>query len=247
MGEKGLTSREKAAWYTLAPGRWADWVSLLHPPYTAWHLGYVLVGAGLAPHLSVGRLIATLVAFGLAVGVGAHALDELRGRPLGTSVPAPALVTVSSAAIGSAVVIGCFGIARVGWGLAAFIVVGVLLAVGYNLELWGLHNDIVFALAGGSFPLLTAYFAQVGTLRPAAIAGAAFAFGLSRAQRALSNEARDMRRRVAEVSGEKIYRDGSRRVLSRESLLRPLEVSLVALSWSTCALGVGMVLSRAGY
>jgi hypothetical protein len=207
----------------------------------------VLIGAGLAPRLSVGRLVATLLAFGLAVGLGAHALDELRGRPLGTSIPAHLLVTVSAAAIAGAVVLGGFGIARVGWGLAIFIALGVVLVVGYNLELWRLHNDIWFAIAWGSFPLLTAYYAQAGTVRPAAVAGALFAFGLSKAQRTLSTEARDLRRRAVQVSGEKSYTDGSRRALSRESLLRPVEASLMALSGSTCALGVGLVLARVGH
>ena len=247
MGDQSLTPRQRAAWYAPAQGPWKDWVSLLHPPYTAWHLSYVLIGAGLAPRLSVGRLVATLVAFGLAVGLGAHGLDELRGRPLGTSIRPHLLMAVSAAAIAGAVVLGGFGVARVGWGLAIFIAVGVVLVVGYNLELWGLHNDIWFALAWGSFPLLTAYYAQAGTVRPAAVAGALFAFGLSKAQRTLSTEARDLRRRAVQVSGEKTYADGSRRTLSRESLLRPVEASLMVLSGSTCALGVGMVLARAGH
>lgn len=246
VGEE-TTTGQRAAWYTSAPGKWRDWLSLLHPPYTAWHLAYVLIGAGLATRLSVERLVATLIAFGLAVGIGAHGLDELRGRPLGTAIPARLLVTVSVTSIAGAVVLGGFGIARVGWGLAVFIAVGVILVVGYNLELWGLHNDTSFALAWGSFPLLTAYYTQTGTVRLSAFVAAAFAFGLSRAQRTLSTEARDIRRRVEEVSGEKVYRDGIHLPISRASLLRPLESALVALSWSTCAIGVGMVLARAGY
>ena len=45
-----------------------------------------------------------------------------------------------------------------------FIAVGVVLVVGYNLEIWHgrLHNGTVFALGWGSFPLLTAYYAQAG-------------------------------------------------------------------------------------
>ena len=96
-------------------------------------------------------------------------------------------------------------------------------------------------------PLLTAYYAQVSTLRPAAVFGAVFAYGLSRAQRSLSSEARDVRRRVLSVDGERIYADGSRQPVTRASLLLPLEKSLVALSWSTCALGVGLVIARTGY
>lgn len=239
----------RAAWYTAAPGRWRDWVSVLHPPYTAWHLSYVLVGASLAPTLSVSRLVATLLAFGLAVGVAAHGFDELRGRPLGTSIPSPLLAAVSVAALAGAVVLGLLGVGRVGWGLVPFIVVGGVLVVAYNLELWDgrLHNDVTFALAWGAFPVLTAAYAQSSTLTAPEVMAAAFAFGLSTAQRALSTEARDLRRRVVQVEGSKVYRSGRAVHLTRSSLLRPVERSLAALSWCTCALGVAMVLARTGH
>jgi hypothetical protein len=234
------------AWYAPASGGWRDWVSVLHLPYTAWHLGYVLIGAGLAPTLSLGRLLATLLAFALAVGVAAHGLDELKGRPLGTTIPGPILAGVSAAALGGAVALGIVGISRVGWGLAGFIVVGAVIVVAYNLEMWGgrLHNDATFALAWGAFPVLTAYYAQAATIRPAALLGAAFACGLSAAQRTLSTEARDLRRRTVAVSGSKTRADGSAAELSRETLLRPLERALVALSWSVCAIGIALVVSR---
>jgi hypothetical protein len=124
-----------------------------------------------------------------------------------------------------------------------------VLVVAYNLELWGgrLHTGTVFALGWGAFPLLTAYYAQATTIRPAAVVGAGFAFGLSSAQRALSTEARDVRRRVVTVDGERTYSDGTRRPISRASLLRPIERALVALSWSTCLLGVSLVLVRTGH
>jgi hypothetical protein len=224
-------------------------MSVLHPPYTAWHLSYVLIGAGLAPRLSAERLVATLLAFFLAVGIAAHGLDELRGRPLGTAISGPVLAAVSAAALAGAVALGALGISRVGWGLVAFVVAGTLLVVVYNLELWGgrLHNDAVFALAWGAFPVLTAYYTQASSIDLAAIAGAAFAFGLSSAQRVLSAEARDVRRQVVSVTGERTYRDGTRSLVTRQSLLRPLEAALVTLSWTTCALGVGLVLARTGH
>ncbi|HXW79644.1 MAG TPA: hypothetical protein VEJ84_09095 [Acidimicrobiales bacterium] len=248
-GPARASAAPKPAWYAASPGAWRDWVTVLHPPYTAWHLSYVLIGAAMAPHLHLQRLGATLIAFGLAVGIGAHGLDELRGRPLNTAIPSAVLASVSAAAICGAIVMGAIGIEQVGWGLAVFIAVGVFLVVAYNLELWHgrFHNDTTFALAWGSFPLLTAYYAQASTLRPAAVFGAAFAYGLSRAQRALSSEARDIRRRVLSVEGERTYADGARRAVTRASLLLPLEKSLVALSWSTCALGVGLVIARTGY
>jgi hypothetical protein len=247
--ESPSLSAERAAWYAASPGTWRDWVTLLHPPYTAWHLSYVLIGAALAPHLYGLRLTGTLLAFFLAVGVTAHALDELQGRPLGTTISSPVLTGVAIAALLGAIALGVVGVGRVGWGLAGFIVVGTGLVIGYNLELFGgrLHNDVTFALAWGSFPLLTAYYAQAATVRPAAVVAAVFAYGLSRAQRVLSTESRRLRRRAVSVEGEWVDMNGLRRPISRSSLLRPLDQALITLSWSTCLLGVGLVLARTGH
>jgi len=249
VDETGRRPVEAPAWYAGKAGGWRDWVRVLHPPYTAWHLGYVLVGAGLAPAVSVRRLLATLLAFGLAVGIAAHGFDELRGRPLRTAIPSRLLGAVSAVALAGAIALGVAGIRRVGWGLGGFVAAGVILVLAYNLELLGgrLHTGAVFALGWGAFPVLTAYYAQTGTVRLAAVVGAAFAYGLSAAQRALSAEARDLRRRVSEVDGCKHYLDGSRVALTRRSLLAPIEKALMALSWSTCALGVALVLARTGH
>src|SRR4029079_9306982 len=81
----------RPAFYALSPGSWRDYVTLLHPPYTAWHLSYVVIGGALAPHWYPGRLGAALGAVLLAVGMGAHALDELNGRPLSTQIPSTVL------------------------------------------------------------------------------------------------------------------------------------------------------------
>jgi hypothetical protein len=225
---------------------WADWWVLLHPPYTLWHLSYVAIGATIAPRFDGGRLAATLVAFLLAVGVCAHALDELHDRPLHTAIPRWLLMGAAAASLAGAVALGIVGLWRVGPGLAAFIVVGVALNCGYNLELLGgrLHNDVTFAAAWGSFPVLTAYYAQAETLRLPALAAAAAAYWLSSAQRSLSTPARTLRRRVASVEGTITYRDGHTASLSTARLLAPLEAALKATAWGLLALAVALVIYR---
>lgn len=225
---------------------WADWWILLHPPYTLWHLSYVAIGATVAPNFDAGRLLATLLAFFLAVGVGAHALDELKGRPLRTAITGWALVVAAIAGIAGAVIIGLIGVTRVGAGLAVFIVIGVALNCGYNLELFGgrLHTDVVFALAWGAFPVLTAYYAQAETLRPPAIAAAVAAYALSAAQRSLSTPARMLRRKVASVDGTITFADGDSSPISRLMLLAPLEAALKATTWAVVSLAVTLVLYR---
>lgn len=225
---------------------WTDWWILLHPPYTLWHLSYVAIGASIAPEFDGGRMAATLIAFFLAVGVGAHALDELQGRPLRTGIPDKVLLGAAVFSISTAVAIGIAGMTRVGPGLGVFIFVGVVLSCGYNLELFAgrLHNDFVFALAWGAFPVLTGFYAQAETIRFSAVVAAAGAYWLSSAQRSLSTPARSLRRRATSVDGSVSYSDGRTEDLSRQVLLGPLEAALKSTVYGVVLLAVALVVHR---
>ena len=235
------------AYYTASGRGWRrDIWALLHPPYTAWHLSYVVIGASLAPSVSGLRLAATLVAFFLAVGIAAHALDELNGRPLRTSIPGWVLKAAGVIGLAGAVGLGLAALPTVGVGLLPLIALGVLFVFAYNLELLGgrMHGDFWFALSWGAFPLLTAYFAQAGTISVGAVAAAAGALALSYGQRMLSTPARLLRRRTRSVGGSITLSDGSAIVLDQAVLLRPLEAGLRAFSWGIVALAVGLAASR---
>ena len=239
-------SAERPAYYAARPGGWRDWWTLLHPPYTGWHLSYAVIGAALAPRVQTSRLIATVLAFFLAVGLAAHALDELRGRPLRTRIPSPALVAVVVVGLAGALVLGVAGVYRVGWTLIPFMVAGPILVIAYNAELFGgaLHTDFGFAAAWGAFPVLTGYVAQVGSLAVAPVLAAAGAFALSAAQRWLSTPARNIRRRAVRVEGSITFGDGRIVPITADGLLRPLELALRAASWAIVLLAAAMAVAR---
>ena len=236
----------RPAYYSARPGGWRDWWSILHPPYTAWHLSYVVIGASLAPHLDSIRLLATVLAFFAGVGIAAHALDERHGHPLRTHIRDGTLLAAAGAGLVAAVALGVAGLSRVGWVLLPFIVVGPILVVAYNLELFGgrVHTDVGFAAAWGAFPLLTGYVAQAGSLDAAAVIAAIGAFALSYAQRALSTPARLIRRHVTHVDGAITLDDGTIRQLDEGTLLAPLERALHWCSWATVALAIALATAR---
>ena len=242
-----MTTELRPAFYALERGGWRDYLTLLHAPYSLWHLSYVVIGATLAPEWRPARLALTLAAFFLAVGVGAHALDELNGRPLRTSIPAGTLVGLAAASIGGAVAIGIVGAALYDPWLIVFVGFGAFVVLAYNLELVSgrFHSDRWFALAWGGFPLLTAYFAAAERIRPEATVAALFASLLSLAQRILSTQVRTVRRRVASVSGTIELSDGRTEPLTSEALMRAPEQALRVLTASTIALAVALVLLRA--
>ena len=235
----------RPAFYAARAGGWRDWWTILHPPYTAWHLSYVVLGGCLAPHPDAVRLVATLLAFFFAVGIAAHALDEVHGHPLRTRIPDRVLWLAAGLGL-AAVALGIAGVPRVGAGLLAFIAVGPVLALGYNLELLGgrLHSDVGFAFSWGAFPALTGYFAQAERLDLVALLVAGGTFGLSYAQRSLSTPARLLRRRVTAVDGSLTLEDGTVRGLDDRFLLDPLERALRALSWSMVVLAVALAVAR---
>lgn len=236
----------RPAFYAARRGGWRDWWTLLHPPYTAWHLSYVVIGACLAPRVEVSRLLGTVLAFFLAVGVAAHGIDELKGRPLRTTISSPALVGASLFGLGGAIALGVLGVFRVGPVLLPFIVVGALLVVAYNAELFSglLRGSVIFAAAWGAFPVLVGYVAQAGTLRLDALLAGGAAFALSIAQRELSSPARALRRRTAELHGTLSYTDGSALALDRELLLRPLENALRAIASGVVLLAAGLAIAK---
>ncbi len=242
--EPGPASRP--AFYALASGGWRDYWTLLHPPYTLWHLSYVAIGAAAARAFDWRHLAAALGAFFLGVGITAHALDELNGRPLRTRIPDGVLWSLAAVALAGAVGLGVLGSFRVSWWLLAFVAFGGFIVVAYNLELFGgaLHSDLWFALAWGAFPTLTGGFAQAGVLDLGVVLAAAAAAVLSAVQRRLSTPVRALRRRARSVSGKIVLEDGSEVALDEGDLMAAPEAALRGLSLALVLLAAGLVTAR---
>jgi hypothetical protein len=224
------TQDVRPAFYALRRGGWRDYVTVLHLPYTVWNLSYVALGAALAPHFRTDRMLWTMAAFALALGVGAHVLDELHGRPLRTEIPTAVLVALGIVSLAGACTIGIW--AAFAWDepeLIAFVAVGAFLAPAYNLEWFGgaFHNAWGLALSWAAFPVLTAYFAEAGTLRAEAVLAAAFATAMIHVQRLLSVPVRH-----------------ARRTLGTTENVEPMERALRVLPWANAFLGCALVVAR---
>jgi len=234
------------AFYALRPGGWRDLVTLLHPPYTAWHLSYVALGAAAAPVVHVDRLLAALAAFFLAVGICAHTLDELHDRPLGTRLSDRTLTALAAGSLAGAVAIGVAGLFIVSASLAPLVLVGAFIVVAYNLELFGgrFHSDFWFAAAWGAFPAFTGYWVNALSIDLAGVLVTGACFAISVAQRRLSTPVRELRRRTVSVTGSQELTDGTTLELSQASIAAPLDGALRALSAGMVLLAAGLVAVR---
>jgi hypothetical protein len=230
-----VSDAARPAFYALRPGGWRDYVTLLHLPYTLWHLSYVALGAALAPRMQWGLLGWTVLAFALAMGIGAHALDELQGRPLRTRIPSSVLAALAAVSIAAAGAIGVVVATRTTLWLLPFVAFGAFVVAAYNLELFGgaFHSDFWFAGTWGAFPVLTAYVASAERVRGEAVAAAGFAFLVSLAQRRLSTEARRVRR------GGEPPADAVLALQAPEAALRLLSAALPLLAGAVLLMRVG--------
>ena len=193
----------RVAWYDVKKGWLRDIIIVLHFPYTMWHLAYVVIGAALAPSLNWVALGWTLAAFFLAMGIGAHCLDELQGRPLRTEIPGWVLAIAAVVAIAGAVSIGAaVGVKQTLWVIPC-IIFGGFIVFAYNLEWFKgfFHHDFWFGFAWGAFPVVTAYIAQAHTLSWGAVGIALACLIYSLAQRVLSTQVRFFRRKVSALEG----------------------------------------------
>ena len=241
-----MKSEIRPAFYALSPGGWRDLVTLLHLPYTVWHLSYVVLGAAAAPVLHLDRLAWTVLAFFLAVGLGAHALDEYNGKPLSTGLRREVLLGIAISSIAGAMVIGVIASLTIGFWAVPFVVFGGFIVLAYNLELSGgrFHSDAWFAFAWGAYPALVGYWANAERLDVQAFVVAAACFASSLAQRILSTQARDLRRNAQSTSGFIRYHGGEVRAVTIPYLLAGPEAALRLMGLSIALLALGWLLSR---
>jgi hypothetical protein len=232
-----------AAFYALTPGGWRDYWTLLHPPYTAWHLSYVLLGAALAPAPDPRVVAGSLLAFFLAVGVASHAFDELQGRPLGTRIPSSLLLGLGSAALIGAVALGILAVSMLGPWFMVLVAIGAILVISYGLEVPIVHSDVGFALAWGGFPVFASAAANGAPLL-ATLVAAVGASLLSLAQRRLSRPVRRIRRKAEQVSGSVRYRDGTVEDIDAARLISAPESGLRLIWLAIAAISIGTLLAR---
>ena len=236
----------RPAFYALRSGTWRDYVTLLHLPYTIWHLSYVVIGSSAAPTLHVERVGGSMLAFFLAVGLGAHALDEFQGRPLRTGISSGRLLAIAAFSLTGALAIGVLASLTISLWTIPFVLFGGFIVPAYNLELlkgW-FHSDLWIGIAWGAFPALTGYWANAQQLDVQAFLIAAGCFALTLAHRTLSKQARALRRNAQVAVGHIEFKDGHLEPITIPYLLAVPEMTLRLLWLSVSLMALGWLVAR---
>jgi len=238
---------QKPSWYAIeGHGLFADLVNLLHPPYTLWHLSYVVIGIALSPTIYLVRSIAVILAFFLGLGIGAHALDETMGNPLKTRLSKRELYLIGFSSISIAAAIGGYYVLTLSLFLLPIILVEVFFALAYNLEIFDkkFHNGYIFAISWGVLPFLTGYFVNALTLSITALLTSLAIGLLTYVQRTLSVQARSIRRNIDSPITALKLESGEEIPATGRELIGPAEKSLKALTLTVFILAIALIFQR---
>jgi hypothetical protein len=233
----------RPAFYARTGHPLGDLLALLHPPYTAWHISYVVYGASVAAEVDLLRLAGTMAAFFFGTGIAAHSLDEWHSRPLKTKLSDGTLILLAGVGLAASLAIAIAGTFVISPWVFAWATAGTFLAAGYTLE-WHrlLHTDLAFGLAWGGFPVLVGYWAQTEHLTIAPLLIAMAATLLSLVQRSLSKPARYVRRNTENASVLVETHEGTQE-WPREQLLATWEGPLKLLSSTSIVLAIGLLVA----
>lgn len=235
-----------AAFYARQGSSRADFWTLLHPPYTAWNISYVVVGSTLAPTVNWLVLTIILASFFCGTGIAAHALDELNGHPLKTGFSDKSLKLMSTFSLFVAFILSTLASLLTTPWLLVFYGAGAFLVLAYNLEWWHglIHTDLGFALSWGAFPVIVGYWSQTGHFSLAALIAASAATLLSLVQRSLSTQARFVRRKTS--SGSALFHTADNHDIKwdRQKILSTWEKPLRLLSWSVILLAISLLVTK---
>lgn len=214
------------------PERFRIAVGLLFLPYTAMVLAYTIIGSMLAPAIHWDRVVAIVIIYFLALGIGAHALDAIgagAAKPWGAAFSRRQLWLLAAGALFAAYAVGA-------WYMVLYTPLLWLIAIpegffvlAYNLEWFQgrFHRDGWFAFSWGALPVLAGYVLQTNAVSLAALLVAASMALLS----------------LVEIKASRPYKTLKRNGIGGDAAA-PLEVILKALSVGVMALGAGLLAWR---
>ncbi len=160
-----------------------QYVRLMHFPLPLCVFSFATLGAVIAPRVYIDRLLWAYLAVFASLCLASYSFDELKGRPLRTTIPEGQLKTLGWSGLAASVLTGVYLAATINVALLAWIPPSAFIILAYNKELFRgrFHNGSMFALGWGGIPVLGTYFLQTLTITLSAlfVAAATIVFSMA--------------------------------------------------------------------
>jgi len=215
-------------------------------------LSYVLIGAALSPSIYLNRVILTLLAYFLGLGLSAHALNELHARHWGDALRKSELEILFVVPFVAAMLIAAYGIivlyaasgVLTSLVLLAFVSLESFFLFAYNTDRWSgiFHSDMSFAFSWAALPTVISYFVNASTIGIVAVLVALAMAATAGIEINLSRWCKDIRRKNPLT--EMQFADGTKSNLDAAHLIAKPEKSLKLIVVAVDLVGVGLTLHK---
>jgi len=243
----------EGAWYARSGGKVRELYTIMHLPYTSMVLSYVLIGAAVSPSMDPFRLVLTLVAYFLGLGLSAHALNELHARHWGENLTRLELEVLFLLPLIAAVSIGAFGMLILYEASRSFIAPLILLAfismetfflIAYNSDIakGRFHSTTSFAFSWAALPVIISFYVNSLTITPSAVLVASAMAATAAIEITLSRWCKDFRRKSPIV--ELQFADRSKQGLNATELIANPEKALKLIVVAVDLLSIGLIVHR---
>lgn len=241
------------AWYAQTGSKTRELFTIMHLPYTSMVLSYILIGASLSPSIYLTRLILTLVAYFLGLGISAHALNELHARHWGKELNKGELEILFAVPLVGAILIGFYGMNVLyessGTPLASLVLLSFMaletfFVFAYNTNFSGgrFHSDLAFALSWGALPTIISYYVNALTITlPAVLISSAMA-ATAGIEINLSRWCKDFRRKSPLIKMQ--FADSTELNLNTTGLIARPEKALKLIVVVVDLVACGLILHR---
>jgi hypothetical protein len=143
-------------------------MGILFLPYTAMCISFALLGSLISPSIHWDRIIAIILIYFFALGIGAHFADSIgsRKRPWGVEISIHTSWIILVLSISVAYSIGIYFIIYFVPLLLVVAVAEGFFLFAYNFEKFGgrFHTNFWFVIAWGSLPVLAGFMMQTNAI-----------------------------------------------------------------------------------
>jgi len=201
MKEHNFKSIRINEWFVpkFGPMKFRAFIGMLFLPYTGMCVSFVIIGSMLSESLLWDRVLAIFIIYFLALGVSAHAADNLGSKkikPWGKFFTPLELKLMIVGGLSISYGIGLYYTITFAPLLLIIAVMEGFFLFAYNFELFNgfFHNNFWFAISWGSLPLLAGFVIQTNSISILSVFSSIIAFFIAYSEIRISRIYKEIKR-----------------------------------------------------
>ena len=206
MKDRNFKSIRINEWFvpTFGPLKFRAFIGMLFLPYTGMCVSFTIIGSMLSESILWDRVLSIFVIYFLALGVSAHAADNLGSKkikPWGNFFTIFELKLMVIGGLSVSYILGVYYIITVAPLLLIIAIIEGFFLFAYNFELFNglFHNNFWFAVSWGGLPLLAGFVIQTDSISALSLISSIIAFLVAYTEIRISRKYKELKRKPQDV------------------------------------------------